>query len=196
MRIAMARTLLWLAVFVMVGAAIAVAQQGSVPPAAARPPQLKLTIPGFSDGSVVAPPYTCADGPGVSPPMQWTNVPKGTLSYAVILHGSDVHPDKGMYDETFWLLWNVPGTATQIPQSLPATNHLPDGSEQANGALKIAGYRAPCPPSGSGLHHYIYEIYALDQTLNLTPDATRADIMKAMDGHILGSSAYVGVFQR
>ena len=180
--------------FLLTAGASCVGAQQANPPAAV-PPVLKLTIASFPDGGAVATQNTCT-GQSLSPQLAWTNVPKGTASFVVILHGTDVHPDKGMYDETFWLLWNISGSTTQLPEGLPAKNQLPDGSEQATGTRDIVGYRAPCPPPGSGPHHYVYELYALDQKLDLGPTATRADIMKAMDGHIVGSSAYVGVFHR
>jgi len=179
------------------GVATAAAQQenrsSAVPPPA--PPVLKLTAVGFSDGGPIAKKYTC-QGASASPQLQWSNVPKNTASFVVVMHGTDNHPAKGMADEMFWVLWNVPGNATQIPEAVPANAQLPDGSMQAKGGRNVVGYRAPCPPPGSGPHHYIFDLYAVDQKIDLTPDATRADVMKAIDGHIVGASAYVGVFEQ
>jgi Raf kinase inhibitor-like YbhB/YbcL family protein len=182
------------AILVAFGVAAADAQEGArsaVPPPA--PPVLKLTAVGFSDGGPIAKQYTC-QGAAISPQLHWTNVPKGTVSFVVVMHGTDNHPAKGMADEMFWVLWNVPADARQLPEGVPASAQLPDGSMQAKGGRNVIGYRAPCPPPGSGPHHYIFELYAVDQKLDLTPEATRADVMKAIDGHILGASAFVGVF--
>jgi Raf kinase inhibitor-like YbhB/YbcL family protein len=197
MRFAIARPLLALAILLAFGVATAAAQQGNVPAAAPppAPPVLKLTAVGFSDGGPIAKKYSC-QGTSASPQLQWSNVPKGTASFVVVMHGTDNHPAKGMVDEMFWVLWNVPADVTQLPEGLAATPQLPDGSMQAKGGREVIGYRAPCPPPGSGPHHYIFELYAVDQKLDLTPQANRADVMKAIDGHIIGASAFVGVFQQ
>jgi Raf kinase inhibitor-like YbhB/YbcL family protein len=183
----------------LVGASIgtAAAQQANVPATAPppAPPILKLTATGFSDGGPIAKKSTC-QGASTSPELQWSNVPKGTASFVVVMHGTDNHPAKGMADEMFWVLWNVPANVTQLPEGLPASPQLPDGSMQAKGGRNLIGYRAPCPPAGSGPHHYVFDLYAVDQKLDLTPEANRADVMKAIDGHILGASVYVGVFQQ
>jgi Raf kinase inhibitor-like YbhB/YbcL family protein len=188
----------WIVAILMAfGASMAAGQQGKFPAAAPppAPPVLKLTAVGFSDGGPITKQYTC-QGASASPQLQWSNVPKGTASFVVVMHGTDNHPAKGMADEMFWVLWNVPGDAMGVPEGVPATAQLPDGSMQAKGGREVIGYRAPCPPPGSGPHHYIFELYAVDQKIDLTPQAARADVMKAIDGHILGASAYVGVFQQ
>jgi Raf kinase inhibitor-like YbhB/YbcL family protein len=190
-------TLIRPALLLIVSIGTAAAQQGNAPAATPRPaaPILRLTAPGFSDGGHIAKQNTC-QGASLSPELHWSNAPKGVASFVVIMHGTDNHPAKGMADEMFWVLWNVPANATQLPEGLPANSQMPDGSVQAKGGRDIIGYRAPCPPPGSGPHHYVFELYAVDQKLDLTPQATRDDVMKAIDGHILGASAYVGVFQQ
>jgi phosphatidylethanolamine-binding protein (PEBP) family uncharacterized protein len=97
--------------------------------------------------------------------------------------------------EMFWVVYNIPATATQVAQGLKPGD-LPDGSHQAMGQRNIAGYRAPCAPAGVGRLHYLFNLFALDTTLSLPGGATEADIRKAMDGHIIGSSIYVGGFER
>ena len=190
-------TLIRPALLLIVSIGTAAAQQGNAPAATPRPaaPILRLTAPGFSDGGPIAKQNTC-QGASLSPELHWSNAPKGVASFVVIMHGTDNHPAKGMADEMFWVLWNVPGDAMGVPEGVPATAQLPDGTMQAKGGREVIGYRAPCPPPGSGPHHYIFELYAVDQKIDLTPQAARADVMKAIDGHILGASAYVGVFQQ
>jgi hypothetical protein len=90
----------------------------------------------------------------------------------------------------------MPPTTTELPQAAPPGADLPDGSHQVVGGRNIVGYRGPCAPAGVGPLHYQFKIYALDQMLMLPATATRADIMKAMDGHIVGTHSYYAWLER
>jgi Raf kinase inhibitor-like YbhB/YbcL family protein len=183
-------------------ATVAAQQRGAPEPPT---PRLKLTSPAFMDGGRLPLTFTCYNNGGnaqsppdntLSPPFQWANTPKGTVSFALLANGPDNHPAKGIDMEMFWALWNIPATATQIPQGLKLVPELPDGSRQATGQRMIVGYRGPCAPAGVGQLHYMFNLFALDQMLTVPAGATEAEVRKALDGHIIGSSIYVGTLER
>ena len=90
-------------------------------------------------------------------------------------------------------LWNIPANATQLPAGVqPDTS--PDGIQQGKNIRGVNGYQPPCPPVGVRPHHYIFELYALDTKLDLAAGSSRADLLKAMDGHVIGKASFVGIF--
>ena len=169
--------------------------------AAPPPPPFRITSPDLVDGSQIPTKFTCAAGAeAVSPALQWTNAPRGTLSFVLIVHDMEPRPQRKLDDILHWMVWNIPPNATRYPQGVPSnTADLPDGSHQTNGNPGnggITGYRPPCPPQNVPQpHHYAFDMFALDAKVDLET-ATRADVMKAIDGHILGHDSLVVPFNR
>jgi Raf kinase inhibitor-like YbhB/YbcL family protein len=170
------------------------------PPAAGGAPSrpaMTLTTTAWADGDPIPVKYTQA-GEQVSPELKWTNTPPGTVSFVLHMLDPDVARNKTTDTQVHWLVWNIPGTATGLPEGVPKGEKLADGSLQTSASGAV--YRGPGAPATGPVHHYTFEIYALDTKLDVVHGAdafeTRANVMKAMQGHILGKAVYVGLFKR
>ena len=179
----------------------AIAAHSQQPPAAggrggpARP-GLTLTTPAFQDGSEIPPKYTQASPNPVSPKLEWTNVPDGTQSFVLNMIDPDTALQRKIDTVVHWVAFNIPGSARELPENVPADAKLADGTIQIKNQRGAVGFLGPGAPAVGPHHHYTWELYALDTKLDLTPDATRADVLKAIDGHILGKAILVGRFKR
>ncbi len=160
------------------------------------PPAMRLTSTAFPDGSVIPDKYTQAVPNAVSPELQWTNVPMGTVSFVLLFHDPDVALQRKLDDVTHWIMWNIPGTATKLDEGVKEGATLPDGTVQGKNTRGTNAYMGPGAPANAPEHHYTFELFALDTKLDLRPDASRADVMKAMDGHILSKAVWEGRFHR
>ena len=172
--------------------ALAQAPAGGAP-AAPPPPPFTLTSASFQDGGVIPDKYTQAN-PNccISPALSWVNTPAGTVSFTLLMHDPDNAPQKKLLDTLHWMAFNIPASATSLPEGVPPQPTLPDGTIQVKGAS--VGYRGP---GARGIyHHYTIELFALDTKLNLGVDATREQVQDAMDGHILGKAVVEGRFHR
>lgn len=189
------------AVSSIVATALATAQ--ATPAPAPRPTPMVLTIPAWPDGAQIPAKFTQA-GEQVSPELKWSNVPAGTQSFVVNMLDPDVAISRGTETQPHWIVWNIPAGATELPEAMKPGAELPDGTRQISASGP--GYRGPGAPATGPLHHYTFEVYALDTKLDVTPSSatpavnaaleTRANVMKAMQGHVLGKAVYVGLFHR
>ncbi|HEV7966452.1 MAG TPA: YbhB/YbcL family Raf kinase inhibitor-like protein [Candidatus Acidoferrales bacterium] len=180
-----------------ISTAVSAPAKAQAPPATAPAvPGLTLASPAFEDGSIIPGKYTQAVTDFVSPQLQWTNVPPNTVSFVLIAHDPDVALDKKVGDVLHWMAFNIPATATGLPEGVPATATLPDGTVQAKNRRGAIGFLGPGAPAVGPYHHYTFELFALDTKLSLGPDATRAEVLAAIDGHILGKGVLVGRFHK
>ncbi len=167
-------------------------------PAAAPPrPALTLTTTAFADGTQIPAKYTQA-GEQISPALTWTNVPEGTQSFVLHMRDPDVARNKTTEDQVHWLVWGIPGSAKGLPEGVPKGEKLADGSQQISASGPV--YRGPGAPATGPMHHYTFELFALDTKIDVAPGAdaweTRTKVYQAMNGHILGKAVYVGLFRR
>ncbi len=193
-----------LALTSVVLAALPLGAQGTpANPPAQRPTPMVLTITGWADGTLIPAKFTQA-GEQVSPELRWTNVPAGTQSFVVNMLDPDVSVQRGTETQPHWIVWNIPATATGLPEGMKPGAEQPDGTRQ----ISATGpqYRGPGAAANGPLHHYTFEVYALDTKVDVSPSSgatpigsaldTRAAVMKAMQGHVLGKAVYVGLFKR
>jgi Raf kinase inhibitor-like YbhB/YbcL family protein len=153
---------------------------------------VKLTSSAFAEAATIPVKHTC-DGPDISPPLAWTATPPNTKSFAVIMDD----PDAPMGTWVHWVLWNLPGTSSSLPENVAKTRELNElgGALQGNNTWPKIGYYGPCPPPGKP-HRYFFKLYALDAQLPLKAGAVKADVERAMQGHVLAEAQLMGTFGR
>lgn len=148
-----------------------------------------LTSPAFTEGANIPSKFTCDAGQShPSPALAWKDAPAGAKSFALIMHDPDAPMPGGF---THWVLFDIPPGTLQLSEGFQAGSVGVSG----NSGFGRAGYGGPCPPSGA--HHYHFTLSALDvASLGLQAGATKADVEKAMQGHVVGTAELVGVYQR
>jgi Raf kinase inhibitor-like YbhB/YbcL family protein len=189
-----------LAVVALAANAQAPAGQPAARPAA---PAMTLTVTGFADGSEIPIKFSqaapgAAPGEGTSPAINWTNTPPGTQAFVLDMRDLDVARNKTTEDQAHWVVWPIPANVTSLSEGQPKGAKLPNGASQVSATGQV--YRGPGAPANGPKHHYMFEIYALDTTIDVQPAAdafeTRANVFKAMQGHVLGKAVYGGLFRR
>ncbi len=145
---------------------------------------LIVSSPVFENNGSIPGKYSC-DGANVNPPILIENVPNGTKSLTLIVDD----PDAPVGIWVHWVLWNINPETKEIKE-----NSVPKGAQQGMNDFRKHNYGGPCPPSGT--HRYFFKLYALDTILTLSPNATKADLEKAMKGHIIEQAHIVGLYKR
>lgn len=151
--------------------------------------EIKVASPAFKEGRMIPKKYT-ADGPNVSPPLEWESVPEGVQSFALICDD----PDAPVGVWVHWVLYNLPAEIKSLPENVPSKKTLENGAAQGTNDFRKIGYGGPAPPSGT--HRYYFKLYALDTKLNLEPGVTKDDLLKAMKGRILAHGRLMGKYKR
>jgi Raf kinase inhibitor-like YbhB/YbcL family protein len=151
---------------------------------------LQLTSSSFPAEGNIPVQFTC-QGEDISPELSWKNAPSATKTFALIVHDPDA-PRSGGF--THWVAYNIPAKVDKIPQGTSKGNQLTGGGIQGRNDSGKTGYMGPCPPSGT--HRYYFYLYALDTELNLQPGATKDDLEKAMNGHVLQKAELMGKYKK
>ena len=151
---------------------------------------IQVTSTAFEEGGTIPTKYTC-DGDDVSPPLSWTSLPEGTKSIALIFDD----PDAPVGTWVHWVLYGLPLDSTGLPEAVPTQKILADGAKQGINDFRKIGYGGPCPPKGPA-HRYFFKVYALDSEIELEAGATKKELLKAMQGHILAQGQLMGKYKR
>lgn len=149
-----------------------------------------LTSPAFSAGAPIPRQHAC-DGADQSPPLAWRGAPAGTNRFALIADD----PDAPVGTWVHWVIYDLPADTQQLAAGVAATDTLAGGAKQGLNDFRKIGYGGPCPPPGKP-HRYFFKLYALDAPTNLQPRATKADVVRAIKGHVLGEAELMGTYQR
>jgi len=161
-------------------------------------PVMMLTSQAWPDGGQIPAKYTQVGGE-ISPPLSWSSVPEGTASFVLIVHDLDAAIGNGTDDLLHWMLWNIPATTMSLAEHVPAGAQLPDGTRQISATGPY--YRGPGALAAGPVHHYAFELFALDTVLDVpavgaSPAQTRANVVAAMAGHVRGKAVFTGLFKR
>lgn len=178
-----------LALFVIVIAGATLAAQTAPHPIVVGSPRLAADQPMPRD-------YT-PDGRNVSPPLTWSGLPAGAKEIAVVCEDSDAgNPPPFVH----WVIYKIPATASGLPEGIPIDPAAPmpaaiAGALQGVSGFRRAIYRGPAPPSGNP-HHYHFVVYAIDADLGLKPGLSRAELLAAISGHVIGQGEIVATYER
>jgi Raf kinase inhibitor-like YbhB/YbcL family protein len=151
---------------------------------------IQLTSAAFADGQPIPAKYT-ADALDISPPLAWSNVPAGAKSFALIADDPDAPAGTWVH----WVIYDLPPATTTLAEDTLKVAQFRNGAKQGLNDFKKTGYGGPAPPPGKA-HRYYFKLYALNAMTGLPPNATKAQLLKAMDGHVLGEGQLMGTYQR
>lgn len=154
---------------------------------------MKLTSKAFAEGQEIPSAFTC-QGKDHSPPLAWEGAPAGTRSFVLIVDDPDA-PDPKAPRMTWvhWVLYDIPPTASALAEGVDP-EALPAGTREGINDWRRTGYGGPCPPIGR--HRYFFKLYALDSMLGDIGRASKAEVERAMEGHVLDEAVLLGTYQK
>jgi Raf kinase inhibitor-like YbhB/YbcL family protein len=153
-----------------------------------EPAVFTVTSSAFGYGEAIPSRHSYRGG-NISPALEWSGAPEGTVSFALIMEDPDA--TAGIW--THWVVYNIPSDVFELTEGAPITTTLANGAMQGRSDFGATGYGGPSPPSGT--HRYYFRLYALDTTLNFAAPPSRAQVLAAMEGHILAEAEYMGTYQ-
>ena len=152
--------------------------------------KINLSSGAFTEGGVIPTKHTC-DGADLSPALKWEGIPKGAKSIALICDDPDAPAETWVH----WVIFNIPAGSSELKEGVLSSENLPDGSRQGKNDFRRIGYGGPCPPPGNP-HRYYFKLYALDSVPDLKAGSKKAELLKAIDGHILAEGSLMGKYAR
>ena len=179
------RLLISFGIVMLLAACSADESEGVAPPPRDGVPEIQLSSSAFADGASIPKVYTC-DGADVSPPLDWSGLPSGVQSLALIVDDPDA--PRGTW--VHWVVYGLAPDLRNLPQDASGVAFISGTNDFGN-----ADYGGPCPPSGPA-HRYFIRLYALDSTLDLEGGATKSQLLNAMDGKIIAQGTLTGTYER
>ncbi len=149
----------------------------------------ELTSTAFANGDPIPMKYTCDDR-DISPPLQWKDPPEGTRTFALICDD----PDAPVGTWVHWVLYDLPGSNLSLPEAVQSDADLPESGRHGQNSWGRSDYGGPCPPGGT--HRYFFKLYALDTELELVAGASKEELLRVMEGHVLAEAETMGVYSR
>jgi len=149
----------------------------------------QLESPSFKNGEPMDPRFTC-DGENLSPTLRWSDLPEGTKTLVLICDD----PDAPGGTFTHWVVYNLPPSPIELREGLPTLKNLSNGTCQGLNSFNSIGYGGPCPPSG--VHRYIFTLYAVGKTLDLEPGAKKSQVERAIQNRVVGKAELIGTYTR
>lgn len=151
---------------------------------------MELKSSAFQTGADVPRKHTC-DAADVSPLLRWEKAPASTRAFALIVDDPDAPAGTWVH----WVIYDLPAGARELAEGTAKTETLPNGAKQGMNDFRRIGYSGPCPPPGSP-HRYFFKLYALDAPTNLSPRATKQQLLESMKGRVLAEAELVGRYKR
>ena len=154
---------------------------------------LVLTSSAFTHQGSIPQQYTC-QGRDITPHLSWSGAPEGTKGFVLIMDDPDA-PDPAAPKRTWvhWVLYAIPPDASSLSEGITSAK-LPAGTREGTNDWNRTGYGGPCPPVGR--HRYFHKLYALDVELPDLGPVRKAEVEKAMEGHVLAKTELIGTYQK
>jgi Raf kinase inhibitor-like YbhB/YbcL family protein len=154
---------------------------------------LKITSSAFVEGGAIPARYTC-EGEDFSPPLAWSGFPVNARTLALIVDDPDApDPAKPQRVYVHWVVYNIPASVTSLKENA-SKGGMPQGALQGKNDWGNAEYGGPCPPIGR--HRYFFKFYALDTEVTGLSAGTKADLERAIKGHVVATGELMGTYQK
>ncbi|SKA64527.1 YbhB/YbcL family Raf kinase inhibitor-like protein [Desulfobaculum bizertense] len=153
---------------------------------------MKLTSSSFPENGRIPIQFTC-DASDFSPSLDWEDAPENAEGFALICEDPDA---PGESPWVHWVLYGIPSVAFRLAAKIPRTAEHPSGLRQGLNSWGRIGYNGPCPPENDDKHRYIFTLYALDNDISLAPEASKEQLLEAMEGHILDTAQVMCTYSR